>query len=165
AGVAGKWKSINGYSFGAAINRAVPEKYTSEMLTLGRDGSSDVMVVGFEWTNADWLWATTVSQSINQVTDDVGTYYDARGWELYSRYNFTPRHHSRVGFNWQKPDDDDYIGAHKIEEFYLSYDYSYNRLNKQDRVYLEFVYNQGRVADGTDSENALLLGLQFNLSN
>ena len=165
AGIAGKWKSLSGYSIGAAANRAVPAKFTDEMLARGQDGSSDAVVVAAEFTYDNWFIANTLSRNSNQVTDDTGHYYDAHGWELYSRYNFTHRYHGRFGFNWQNSIDKDYLGEHEIREVYLSFDYSYNRLNPQDRVYAEFVSNHGYNADGTDAENLLVLGFHLNLSN
>lgn len=165
AGLAGKWKSLQGYSIGFAYNRAVPETYTQEMLDLGLLSSSDVMVLGAEVDLGDWHLASTLSHSQNQVTDDTGHYYDANGWELYTRYDFAARYHGRYGFNWQEPDDDIYQGQHEIKELYLSFDYNYNRLNMQDRVYLEYVHNNGHNADGSEAKNIVVLGFYFNLSN
>ncbi|NRB42575.1 MAG: hypothetical protein HRU20_29580 [Pseudomonadales bacterium] len=165
SGISTKWKSINGFAVGLAFNRAVPERYSNEMLDLGLDGSSDARVLGAEWHNSDWFLSTTFSKNSNHVTDPTGQYYDARGWEFYSSRKFTPRTMGRFGWNIQKPDDDSYIGKHKIQEYYLSWQYSYNRNNLQDKLYIEYLFNQGRDADGSEGKDLIVLGARFNLSN
>lgn len=161
-----KIKTESGFGFGSAINRAIPEQYTPEMLAANFNGNSTAHTIGLEWDYFKWYFAMVFSQSQNHVTDDLQQYYDARGLELYSSRQITARQMLRLGLNWQKPDEPkNYAGQHQIEEYYLSWQFNYNRGNTKDIIYSEYAYNRGRLADGSRPANRWVIGIRYHWQN
>lgn len=141
AAVMVKFKILNG--IGIAYNKAVPQAYTDEMLTKGFDSSSSAWVLGAEYHYEKWHFSSTFSENRSHVTDDQLQYYDARGFELFSSYKLDARDTIRFGLNQQRPTDErDYLGEHKIAEYYLSWQFNYNKKNLEDSAYIEYVYNR-----------------------
>jgi hypothetical protein len=166
AAVMGKLKTLHGIGIGFSYNRAVPENYTDEMLLSGFDAASSAWVLGIEYQWRNWYFSSTYSENENQVTDNTLHYYDARGWEVFTSNNIDARNTLRVGWNMQEPTDTKHYQAkHQIEEYYLSYSYNYNNKNTEDKLYSEYIFNQGRLADGSKPSNAIVVGFRYNFQN
>lgn len=161
-----KFKTVSGFGIGAAVNRAVPEDFSAEMIADNFNGNSSSLAVGLEWDYFSWYFAMVFTESQNQVTDDQLDYYDARGLELYSSRQITDKQMLRLGFNMQKPDEpDDYVGQHQIEEYYLSWQYNYSATEKKNIVFSEFTYNRGRNANGENPGNQMVVGVRYYWQN
>ena len=166
AALMGKLKFLNGFGIGASYLKSVPNGITTNMIAQGFDGDTTASVIGAEWKISDWDFSATVAKNKNLVTDNQMQYYDATGTELYATTRFTPLTQFRLGFSYQKPNDkENYQGKHKISEAYIGWQYSYNKNNFSDRIFIEYALNNGRYADGTDGTDILNFGIRYNFQN
>jgi len=159
-----KWKLISGFSAGAAYNRAFADEVTPEMRRRGQNGDSEAGILGLQWEEERWFFSGTASRSNNHEADINSQYFDARGYELYGSYGFTPRWYGRVAYNDLKPTSDDYRGQLHQQETYLSIQYLLKKKLIDDVIYMEYKFDSGRRADGSGGKNLLLIGIHYNLS-
>ena len=158
-----KFKFLNGLGIGMSFIRAVPNDITDEMISRGFDSSSEGAILGIEFEASDWLFASTFTRHRNMVQDDLGIYYDAYGSEVYASTNITPRFQFRTGLGYQAPRNNTrYEGEHRIQQYYLSFEYRYNN-NLLDKIFAELIYDNGRDARGDARDNELILGFRYNL--
>lgn len=166
AAIMGKIKFLNGLGLGTSILKAVPADITPEMISNGFTGETTAGVIGAEWKIADWDFSVTTAGNKNLVTDDQLYYYDAWGAEFYTTTKFTPLTQFRLGLAYQTPSNtQQYTAQHEIIQAYIGWQYNYSKNNFADRIFVEYAFNAGSNADGSDADDILNFGIRYNFQN
>lgn len=63
-----------------------------------------------------------------------------------------------------RPDDPDYEGAFKIEDYIAGVQYAFGEPTFDRMVYAEFAYGEGRLADGERPRNRFTVGVRWGWS-
>ena len=90
-----------------------------------------------------------------------GQFFDAQGWEIYSRYDLRSNIRVVAGYNYQEPIDDQYTGQFNIRAFITGAQYTFNERNYSDMVYVEFLNDNGSLADGGEKGNIITIGGRY----
>jgi hypothetical protein len=159
AGLRYVWTS--GYEVSAAYNRNNPEKFTSEMLQRGLTGDGETSIVAAKYSDHRMYFGATYAWLNNHVTDNASQFFDAQGWEIYSRYDVRSNIRVVAGYNYQDPKDDTYTGQFNIRAFIAGAQYTFNERNYSDMVYVEFLNDNGRLADGGEKGSIITIGGRY----
>jgi len=159
AGIRRIWTS--GYAVSAAYNRNNPEQFSSEMLQRGLDGDGEASIVAAKYSDHKMYFGATYAWLNNHVTDNTGQFFDAQGWEIYSRYDLRSNIRVVAGYNYQEPIDDQYTGQFNIRAFITGAQYTFNERNYSDMVYVEFLNDNGSLADGGEKGNIITIGGRY----
>lgn len=157
-------KTTEGLSFGAAYNLAVPAEITDAMQAQGLGGDDTSLAFGMQFRREKLTLATTFAVSRNHETDDQDTFLKARGWEVYTRYDLTERLRSMAGVNRLEPDDADYAGAFKIEQYIFGIQYAFGDPTFDRMLYVGYTFDEGRLADGTTVADLATVGARWGWS-
>lgn len=162
AGASIEYEFSDRWKAGAAYNQAFIDELTPDLIALGLAGNSKAGVIGVQYTNEPFYLATTFASHENQETTDEGLFVDATGWELYGRYQLTPKLRAVGGFNYLDPDDaDPNAGEYDIRSVVLGFQWAYRGANFGDIVYFECDIRNGRFFDGRNKENAYTVGFRY----
>ena len=163
-GGSAQWKLISGFSVGAAYNRAYADEVTPEMYLRNQNGDSEAVIFGLQWEGERWFFSGTASRSKNHEADINSEYFDARGYEIFGSYLFNRKWHGRIAYNDLKPTNDGYAGKLHQQETYFSLQYLLKKKLIDDIVYIEYKFDHGTRADGSNGKDLLLIGIHYNLS-
>jgi hypothetical protein len=159
AGIRRVWNS--GYAVSAAYNRNNPEKFTSEMLQRGLNGDGEASIVAARYSDHRMFFGANYVWLKNQVTDNAGQFFDARGGEIYSRYDVKSNIRVVAGYNYQEPMDDKYTGQFNVRAFIAGAQYTFGNRDFSDMVYVELINDNGRLADGGEKGTIITLGGRY----
>jgi hypothetical protein len=157
-------KTTEGLTLGVAGNYARPASITGAMRDQGFDGDDTSLALGLQFGRDNLTLATTYAASRNHETDDEDVFFDARGWEVYTRYNFAKRFRVTAGLNLLEPDKAVYEGAYQVEDYLVGTQYALGEPTFDRMIYVHVLFSRGRLADGTDPGNRLTFGVRWGWS-
>jgi predicted porin len=134
------------------------------MQAQGLTGDDASLAFGLQFRRDQLTLAATYAVSRNHETDDQDTFFDARGWEVYCRYDIRGRIRATAGLNALQPDDGDYQGAFEVEQYLAGVQYAFGEPTFDRMVYLEFLFDEGRLAEGDTLRNRATIGVRWGWS-
>lgn len=150
-----------GLVLGAAVND-VRDGVDDPELNEAKDGDQS-FIVGARWAHGDWYAAANYNVSDEHETDDEGTFFDARGAELYASYALDALHKVYAGFNWLEPDDGDYGGDFEPRYLAAGVSRAFGLERARSVVFLECALEDSTSADGSDGRDSVFGGgMRFN---
>jgi hypothetical protein len=152
-----------GLGYGAAFNLAAPQRITPEMKNSGFTGDDRSATVALRYMRDRFLAVSTVGYFENHEADEEGVYFDAFGWEVYSRIDPLPRLRIVAGVNYLWPDDDDYLGSLVKRQLIAGFHYTFWRNTFDDMLYLEILSDRGVNATGEDQRSSVTAGVRVKL--
>jgi len=152
-----------GLGYGAAYNLASPQHITPEMRERGFTGNDQSATFAVRYMRDRFLAVSTVGYFENHEVDEEGFFFDAFGWEVYSRIDPHPRLRVVAGVNYLLPDDDNYPGSLVNRQLIAGIHYTFWRNTFDDMFYVEFLSNRGVDASGGDQPSAITAGVRVKL--
>ncbi|WP_455197042.1 porin [Kaarinaea lacus] len=162
AGIRYSW--LSGFSLSTAYNHNTPEKITPEMLQRGIEGDGETLIVAANYGINRVYIGFTYTWLKNHVTDNLQQFFDARGWEFYSRYDFRSNIRLVAGYNYLKPEDENYSGLYNVRDLIIGAQYTFGKRDYSDMVYVEYLNSHGKLADGSPGEDIITIGGRYRLN-
>ena len=155
------YKGFENISLGAAFAYAAFDEITPLLQTQGISGNEESYIVGATYRKERYGVNAILNYSKNHMNDDVGTYFDAFGAELYVHYDFTKNVRVAGGGNWMIPKDDAYLGDYSIKKGILSLQYTFGDATFDDLVYVEMAFPKGHLSNGEAQKTSVAIGVRY----
>jgi predicted porin len=159
---ASAWQQTNfGVGVGVAYHHASIDSPLDEVLRqAGIDGDARALSVAFKTTGNRWFASLVLSRLENIETTNEFFYFNGKGAELFSQWEFRDRWWMVGGANWLLPDDEqEQAKEYEIKYMVLGLRYTFDGFHRM--LYAEWRYDQGTLADGTPNENEFTMGVRW----
>jgi len=154
------YKGLEDFKLGAAINYGRFDEITPQMQIDGIGGNDFSSIIGLTYRQNSFGVSSVLSYTKNHMSDDQGVYFDSIGAELYIHYDIDDNIRIAGGGNWLYPEDD-YKGKYSVNDFILSFQYTFGKRTFDDLVYMELSLPNGKFADGESRDASITIGLRY----
>jgi len=130
----------------------------------GIDGDAQALALAFRRYGERWYGALVVAWLDNIETTDQFQYFNGRGAELYTQWEFRDRWWLIAGANWLEPyEDDPEAGEYEVLYAVLGLRYTLDSFNRM--LYAEYRIDGGTLWDGSPLKNELTIGFRWDFGN